>query len=153
MRGSGMPSCLRTLQWSPSKRLNISTRPIRVPMRSKVPGWYYRSGRSHSAPSKRTAGLLAQAPRQFALTQVLADQGFDKLRHLKFPQVVDALPDADQLDRDRQRLGDGRDDTSLRGPVQLGQDEAGQAKRRIECRDLAERVLAGVRVEHQQGLV
>ena len=51
------------------------------------------------------------------------------------------------------RLRDRRDDAALGGAVELGQHEAGQAERRVERLHLRERVLPGVRVEHQQHLV
>ena len=50
-------------------------------------------------------------------------------------------------------LGDGADHAALGRAVELGEDQAGEAERVVEGLHLRERVLPGVRVEHEQHLV
>ena len=68
-------------------------------------------------------------------------------------QVVDALADADVADRQLQIVRDGDGDAALRGAVELGQHDAGDAGDAVNSRACDEAVLPDGRVEHQQDLV
>src|SRR5580765_6541719 len=57
-------------------------------------------------------------------------------------QIVDALANADEMDRQFEFLGNGNQDAAARGAVELGHDEAGDAGDLAEHLDLRQRVLA-----------
>src|SRR6188768_800413 len=80
-------------------------------------------------------------------------QGIDELPCHERSQVVDALPDPDELERDGMLLCYSRHDAALGAPVELGDDQAGEPDRRIERLDLGEAVLPGVRIQHEEYLV
>src|SRR4051812_20699632 len=94
----------------------------------------------------------AHAPR-LAPSRRSAEQRLDERVGVERLEVVDRLADADELDREVDRLADGDDDAPLRGAVELGEDDARAADRLGEHLGLADRVLAVVGVEHEQGLV
>ena len=65
-------------------------------------------------------------------------------------EIVDAFADADEMHGQREFLCDRDQNAAARGAVELGHDEAGDAGDAAENLDLAERVLADRRVEHEQ---
>src|SRR3954451_12526058 len=69
------------------------------------------------------------------------------------PQVLQALADADQLDRDPQLAGDRQGDPALGRPVELDQHDAVDRDRLGEELGLAQPVLAGRRVDSEQRLM
>src|SRR4051812_19399761 len=71
----------------------------------------------------------------------------------KRDQIVDPLADADIADRQLQVVGDGHGDPTLGGAVELGEDDAVDARDARELARLGEAVLPHCRVEHQQHLV
>src|SRR3954471_19100037 len=64
-------------------------------------------------------------------------------------QIVDALADTDEMDRQPELLGDGDEEAAARGAVELGHDEAGDAGDLAEHLDLRQRVLTDGGVEHE----
>src|SRR5438552_12479182 len=54
-------------------------------------------------------------------------------------QIVDALADADEMDRQFEFLREGNQDAAARGAVELGHDEAGDAGDLAEHLDLRQR--------------
>src|ERR1051326_2345210 len=73
-----------------------------------------------------------------------------KILRRKRRQIVDALADADEMDRQFEFLGNGNQDAAARGAVELGHDEAGDAGDLAEYLDLRQRVLADGGIEHEQ---
>src|SRR3954447_15680560 len=69
------------------------------------------------------------------------------------PQVLERLADPDQLDRDAELVGDRQRDPALGGPVELGQDDAGDVDRLPEQLRLAQAVLPRGGVHGHQRLV
>ena len=67
-------------------------------------------------------------------------------------QVLDRLPDPDQLDRDPELGADRQGDSALGGAVELGQDDPGEVDGLAEDLRLAQAVLAGRRVDDDQRL-
>ena len=67
-------------------------------------------------------------------------------------QVLRLLPHPDEPHRDAQLLLDREHDAALRRRVELRQDDAGQPDGLVERLRLREAVLAGRRVEHEEGL-
>ena len=68
-------------------------------------------------------------------------------------EVIELLADAHELDGEAELVGDGDGDAALRRAVQLRQRDAGHADRVAEESRLLQAVLAGGRVDDQQGLV
>lgn len=64
-------------------------------------------------------------------------------------QVIHLLTDTDKADRQTKLLGDGEDDATLGGTVQLGQGDAGHTHRFLELLGLADGILAGAGIQHQ----
>src|SRR5436190_252299 len=90
-----------------------------------------------------------------ALTRSI-EQRIDKLFRVERPQVVERLTDADKAQWNRliawgcgTQVRYGADHAAFGSAVQLGEHKSGDAHGRVERFDLAERVLAGVRIEHQ----
>ena len=68
-------------------------------------------------------------------------------------QVLDPLPDPDQLHRDPELVGDRQGDPALGGAVELRQHDPGHVDRLGEQARLLQPVLAGRRVDREQHLV
>ena len=83
----------------------------------------------------------------------LIKQRIHELVRIEQLQVVDLLADADVFHRDAHLLADRDDDAPLGGAVELGEDDAGAAGRFGKMLRLADAVLAGRGVEHQQAFV
>src|SRR5439155_16784518 len=79
-----------------------------------------------------------------------SEEGFDELGGDEGTQVVDALPHPDEPEWHRAGSRNGCNHAALGGAVELRQDEPAQSQRGVEGRHLGERVLSGVRVEHEQ---
>src|SRR5438876_9762048 len=79
-----------------------------------------------------------------ALTQDRVDEGVG----VEGGQIVRALAEADELDRNAQLTLDRDDDAALGRAVQLGQHDAGDVDHLGEHPGLAEAVLPGGGVEH-----
>ena len=65
-------------------------------------------------------------------------------------EIVDALADADEMDGQRELVGDRDENAAARRAVELGHHEAGDAGDAAENLDLAQRVLPDRGVEHEQ---
>src|SRR6266508_5604070 len=85
--------------------------------------------------------------------RVAANQSVDELGRVERRQVVGALPEADQLDRDAELALDRDHDAALGGAVQLGQDHPGHVDHLGKDPGLLKAVLAGGRIEDEQRLV
>jgi hypothetical protein len=68
-------------------------------------------------------------------------------------QVVDGLANADGVDRQAILLGGGHQHAAARGAVQLGHDQARDARHILEDLDLLERVLPVGGIEHEDDIV
>src|SRR5579885_1258897 len=68
-------------------------------------------------------------------------------------EIVDPLADADGVDRQFEALGDGHQNAAARRSVELGHDEAGDARDLLEDFHLIERILARGCVEHEDHAV
>src|SRR5271166_3175103 len=82
-----------------------------------------------------------------------AEDGVHEGARIEWRQVVRPLAEADQLDGNAQLTLYGDDDPALGRPVQLGQHDAGDVDHLGEHPGLAEPVLPGGRVEHEQYLI
>src|ERR1700677_2493556 len=71
---------------------------------------------------------------------------------MKDDQVVDAFTDANELHRNAEIALDRNHDAPAGRAVELGEHDASHARRRQELSSLAERILAGRRIEDQQRL-
>ena len=102
-----------------------------------------------AGPSTRSSSAVVQS-----ITSSL-HPGDDprNLVRIERAQVVDPLADADRVDRQAVFLGRRDQHAAARGAVELGHDQAGDAGDFLEHLDLAERVLAGGRVEHEHDVV
>ena len=65
-------------------------------------------------------------------------------------EIGRGFADADIMDRQLEFFGDGDENAAARGAVELGHHEAGDARDLAENLDLAHRVLADRRIEHEQ---
>src|SRR5262245_39284483 len=86
----------------------------------------------------------------------LAQKGSNEFSRDDGSQIVRAFAYSEKTERQGlpgSRERDRAHDPALRSPVELGEDQSGQAERLVEDLHLAERVLAGVRIEHQPYLV
>src|SRR6185312_9497729 len=81
------------------------------------------------------------------------DDGPREVVRIERPQVLELLPDADQLHRHAQLLRDRERDAALRGAVELGEDDAGDVHRLAEQERLAQTVLARGGVDREERLV
>src|SRR5262245_61083526 len=68
-------------------------------------------------------------------------------------EIVDAFADADGVDGNLKALSDGDQDAAPRRAVELGDDEAGDARDLLEDLDLRERILARGGIEHEDDAV
>src|SRR5580698_324027 len=68
-------------------------------------------------------------------------------------EIVDLLAGADEANGHAELAGDGNDDAALRGAVELGQNDAGDADRRCELACLREAVLSRGGVENEKNIV
>src|SRR5438445_7742947 len=68
-------------------------------------------------------------------------------------QIVDALADAYESERQRTLPGDRAHHAALGGAVELGENQPGEAERLIERLELTEGVLSGIGVQHEPNLV
>src|SRR5664280_3114674 len=82
-----------------------------------------------------------------------AEDGAREEVGLEGAQVLELLPHADEFDGDAERLVDGNDDAALGGAVQLGEHDTADVHGLLELPCLAQAVLAGRRVDHEQRLV
>src|SRR5438445_11807913 len=71
----------------------------------------------------------------------------------KRAQIVDALADAYESERQRTLPGDGAHHAALGGAVELGENQPGETERLIERLELTERVLPGIGVQHEPNFV
>src|SRR5262249_32042114 len=110
----------------------------------------YASG-AHARFGAETRGRARRVSSISGTSQV--EQGVDELARVELPEVVDPLPHADVADGKAELGGDGDHDPPLGGAVELGEDDPGHVERLHEGPRLRETVLAGRRVECQQGLV
>src|SRR5450756_112667 len=99
----------------------------------------------------RTTGR-AGASHQPSRPSTSAEQALDKRGRVERSQVISALTEADQLDRHAELALDRDDDPALGGPVELGEHDAGHVDDVGEDPGLAQPVLPGGRIEHQQDL-
>src|SRR5208282_1236172 len=95
---------------------------------------------------------LLQACFRFSPTESSAEDGVHEGVRVERGQVVWSLAEADQLDGNAQLTLYGDDDPALGRPVQLGQHDAGDVDHLGEHPGLAEPVLSGGGVEHEQHL-
>src|SRR5262249_30141329 len=68
---------------------------------------------------------------------------------LEWPEVLDALADADIADRKSQLMPDGGQHAAPGRPIELRQDHAGQGYRPTECPGLVDGVLPCRGVHHE----
>src|SRR5581483_1785869 len=68
-------------------------------------------------------------------------------------EIVDPFADANGVDRQFEAFGDGDQNPAARRAVELGDDEAGDARDLLEDLDLIERVLTRGGVEHEDHAV
>ena len=97
------------------------------------------------------AAAITSATWGFA--RLLRRTGLDELVGHEGGQVVGLFADADVFDRQADLLADGDDDAALGRAVELGQDDAGAVDGLGKLCRLADAVLAGGGVEHQQHFV
>ena len=64
-------------------------------------------------------------------------------------QVFDALADADEFDRQLELAGDTDGNTTFGGAVECCEDHAADTECLVEFAGLNQRILTGVRVEHE----
>src|SRR5205085_2277420 len=84
---------------------------------------------SVSVPRPRTplsvaCSLSANVSNMCEPSLALANERPGELPGLEWPQVLELLTDADQLDRDAELMGDRQRDAALGRPVELGQHQA-----------------------------
>src|SRR5580658_3316502 len=72
---------------------------------------------------------------------------------VEFAQILDALAQAHEADRDPELSRDSYDYSTLRRAVEFREDRSGQTGRLTENFCLAKRVLAGGRIEHEPDLM
>ena len=75
--------------------------------------------------------------------------GLQECRTVKVDQIVNALANADQLDRNTQSCRNSDHDAALSGAVQLGEDDAGQLGSLVELLSLMNRILTSGRIQHE----
>src|SRR6478672_10082034 len=81
-----------------------------------------------------------------------AEEGVDEGGGVEGGHVVGALAEADELDGYAELALHLHDDPALGGPVELGEDDAGDVDDLAEDAGLDEAVLAGGGVEHEEHL-
>src|SRR3954447_4344086 len=81
------------------------------------------------------------------------EEGAREVVWIEGPQVVQLLADADELDRQPELVRDRDGNAALRGAVELRQRHTRDFDGLAEEARLLETVLAGGRVDHEQGLV
>src|SRR5690348_12082972 len=84
------------------------------------------------------------------------EKGRNELACRERSQIVHAFPASEKPERQWTAESPERNrahHATFRRTVQLRQNQSGEAERVVECPDLAERVLARVRVEHQPCLM
>src|SRR4029078_5385975 len=89
---------------------------------------------------------------RFATAKKLTNQRLGELDRHERAQIVDALAHADEKHGHRALLGDGADRAPLRRAVALGDDQAGELERFVECLHLGEGVLPRIGVQDQEHL-
>src|ERR1022692_407647 len=109
---------------------------------------------SRSESVSNTCGELLRAGYPLCcLLSLVAEQRVDERRWLEWGEIVRALAEADQLDRHPKLTLNRHHDAALGRPVQFGQDDPGHVNRLGEDSGLAQPVLAGSRVKHEQHFV
>src|SRR5690554_5695011 len=89
---------------------------------------------------------------QYAAGEASGEQGLDEVLGDEGGEVVRALAQADELDRHAELALDGDDDPALGGPVELGEDDAGDVDDLGEDLRLPQAVLARGRVQDEEDL-
>src|SRR5215204_5509661 len=84
---------------------------------------------------------------------LVVKEGMRKRLGIERSQILERLADPDGLDRDAQLTGDRERDAALGRPVELRQHDPGDVDRARELARLAQPVLAGGRVDHDECLV
>src|ERR1700735_1545122 len=82
----------------------------------------------------------------------LVEEGIDIGLGVERYEIVDLFPGADETNRQIQLPGDGHNDAAFRGPVELGEHDAGDTGVAPEFPRLVEAVLAGGSVAHEKQL-
>ena len=93
------------------------------------------------------------APCAFAGLESILKDGFDILARVEGQEILNLFADADELNRQAEFAGDGDDDATLGGAVELGENNAGRAGALGELARLLEAVLPGRGVNNQQHLM
>ncbi len=84
---------------------------------------------------------------------VFREEGFDEFFGVEGFDVVGGFADADEFDGDVELVADGDDDAAFGGAVEFGEEDTSDVDGFEEFLGLADGVLAGRRVEHQQHFV
>src|SRR2546426_11821051 len=92
----------------------------------------------------RSAGEIA---RPKAGSDALREERLDECLGVEWQEVADLLPHSDEPHRDVEGVLDRKHDPALRGRVELGQDNSGQADGLVERLGLSQSVLPGRRLE------
>src|SRR4051794_26109245 len=108
---------------------------------------------SAAAPATATARDVRMKPMSGRRLRRVAEQRVDERVRLERREVVRALTETDELDRDTELALHGDDDAALGGTVQLRQHDAADVGDLGEDAGLHEAVLARRRVEHEEHLV
>src|SRR5256886_12635793 len=104
-------------------------------------------------PSSGISCCVTRSPPGDPRLRVRAKQRVDELGRIERRKVIGTLAEANQLHRNAQSPLYRDDDAALCRTVQLGQDHAGHVAHLGEHPGLLKAVLAGGRVEDEQGLV
>src|SRR5947207_5812915 len=103
-------------------------------------------------PSSGISCCVTRSPPGDPRLRVRAKQRVDELGSVERREVIRTLAEADQLHRNAQATLHPDHDAALRAAVELGQHHTGHVTDLGEDPGLFETVLAGGRVEHEQGL-
>src|SRR5579885_2205128 len=83
----------------------------------------------------------------------ILQQGVDEGAGVEWLEILDLLAGSQEIDRNLELANDRKDRTTLRRAVDLRQDQAGHPGRLLELPSLDQSVLAGRRIQDQQGLL
>src|SRR6267143_3254025 len=149
----GIIRSVSTTSTACARRVSTASSPLRArrmryPSRAKI-----RSSESRFACSSSTTRMVPRLSTRRLYQRLPFEERDDELVRVELLEVRHLLAHAHVPDRDLERVADADDHAALGRPVQLGEDESGDAERLVELPRLLDRVLAGGRVDDQQHLV